>query len=455
MRGLLFFLAFVSSMPLIFVSPFNGVLIWYIFSLGNYHTLIWGGPFANLNYAYVIAILTCVSWVFSQKEKKQIPFTPLVAFTLLFMLWMTVSSVFALAPSDMVWSKWIETQKILFMCLVGYALTTTRERVNQLVWTIILALGAWGVKGTLISLLHGGGMIHGPDAGKNADNNHFAVALLIIIPLIFYQWQLVTNRHLRRGLMAMGVLVALAVILTYSRGALLGLCAMGTVFWVKSRAKLVTGFLIAMVAVGTLTLVPKAWFDRMALMENYEADGSATSRLDFWRASLRIAAHNPLVGGGFNVTLWPNAVNPMLYGTDIPRYTTGKATHSSYFEVLSEHGWVGLGLFLTIAAFSWYNCWWIIRRSRDRPDLVWANLLGRMGQATLIGYFVAGGFQSLAYLDEYWCVLFIFDATRRIVVRQLTPPAGSFAMQLRSGQPGFAAPVVARSSGLSGFAKSP
>jgi hypothetical protein len=71
MRGLLFFIVFVSSMPLIFVSPFNGVLIWYVFSLGNYHTLIWGGPFSNLNYAYVIAILTCISWVFSQKDKNR------------------------------------------------------------------------------------------------------------------------------------------------------------------------------------------------------------------------------------------------------------------------------------------------------------------------------------------------------------------------------------------------
>src|SRR5215469_15275120 len=225
MRGLVFFLVFVSSLPFIFVSPFNGVLAWYAFSLTDFHTLIWGGPFANLNYAYVIALLTCMSWLLSRDDKKNLPFTPLVIAVLAFSFWITVTSLFALQPSPMVWSKWIETQKILFMCLVGFALTTTRERVNQLVWAIILALGAWGVKGTLMSLLHGGGMIHGPDAGKNADNNHFAVALLIIIPLIFYQWQLVTNRHLRRGLMAMGVLVALAVILTYSRGALLGLCA--------------------------------------------------------------------------------------------------------------------------------------------------------------------------------------------------------------------------------------
>jgi hypothetical protein len=80
-RGLAFFLVFVSSLPFIFVSPFYGVLIWYGFSLGNFHTLIWGGPFAAVNYAYVIAILTGASWVFSRKDKIQLPITPLVVMT--------------------------------------------------------------------------------------------------------------------------------------------------------------------------------------------------------------------------------------------------------------------------------------------------------------------------------------------------------------------------------------
>jgi probable O-glycosylation ligase (exosortase A-associated) len=340
------------------------------------------------------------------------------------------------------------------MCLVGYALTTTRERVNQLVWVVVLALGVWGVKGAVMSLLHGGSMIHGPDMGKNADNNHFAVALIIILPLLFYQWQLAINRHLRRGLMAMGFLVALAVVFTYSRGALLGLCFMGTVFWLRSRAKLATGLLILAVGLGIFTFVPTAWTDRMALLGHFEDDGSATSRIDFWRASLRIAANNPLAGGGFNVTLWPNAVNPLLLGTDIPKYERGKATHSSYFEVLSEHGWVGLVLFLMIGTYSWFNCSWLIRHSRDRPDLAWANLLGRMGQATIVGYSVAGAFQSLAYLDEYWAVLFIFDASRRIVARQIAPPAGAFAMRLRELHPAIGAPAIGRSDQQPGFVKS-
>src|SRR5262245_54798957 len=106
MRGLVFLLMFVSSVPFIFVSPFNGVLIWYVFSIGNFHTLIWG-PLATLNYAFIIAVLTCISWLFSRTEKKQLPMTPLVVITLLFAVWITITSCFAISPYEAdVWAKW-------------------------------------------------------------------------------------------------------------------------------------------------------------------------------------------------------------------------------------------------------------------------------------------------------------------------------------------------------------
>jgi putative inorganic carbon (HCO3(-)) transporter len=427
MRGLVFFMAFVSSLPLIFVCPFNGVLIWYGFSLGNFHTLIWG-PFATLNYAYVIALLTCASWVFSRRDKIQLPLTSLVVLTLVFSLWITITSWFALAPSEDVWGKWKSVEKILFMCLVGYALTTTRERVNQLVWAVILPIGFWGVKGAILGIMHGGSEIHGPDQGMLSDNNDLGLGLLMILPLIFYQWHLASNRHLRRALMTMGFLVSLAVLLTYSRGALLGVCAMGSVFWLRSRSKFATGLLIAAVVFSIYNVAPSAWFQRMSSIENYEEDGSAMGRINIWKASLRIAALHPVTGGGFRVTFWPTITNDMLRGTDVPRLTKPRATHSIYFDALSEHGWVGLGLFAAILIYSFYNCAWLMRRSRHRPDLAWANMLGRMGQAVLVGYATAGAFLSQTYLDEYWCVIFIFDAARRVVAKEIAAPANLFAV---------------------------
>ncbi len=457
MRGIAFFLAFVTSLPFIFVSPFIGVLVWYVFSLGNFHTLIWGGPFANLNYAYVIAIITCLAWLFSRTERKQLPLTPLVILTLSFAIWITFTSFFALAPADYVWDRWIEVQKMLFMCLVGYALTTTRERLNQLIWVVVLSIGSWGVKGALLSILSGGGGIHGPDNGMLADNNDFGLGLIVMLPLIFYQRQVATNVHVRRGLLLMGFLVALAVFFTYSRGALVGVCAMGVVFWLRSRAKFTTGLLIAALAFSIYSVAPEKWFARMGTIETYQQDGSAMSRLNLWQISLRIAQLHPINGGGFKVTFSPNVTNEMLRGTNLFRLTKPRATHSIYFDALSEHGWVGLFFFLMILGYSWVNCAWLIRHSRNRPDLAWANMLGRMGQAVLVGYATAGAFASQAYLDEYWCIIFIFEAARRLIAKEIAP-AGAFAGARSRGLPvprqAVAPAVLARPDTALGYIKS-
>jgi probable O-glycosylation ligase (exosortase A-associated) len=457
MRGLVFFLAFVACLPFIFVSPFTGVLAWYVFSLGNFHTLIWGGPFASLNYAYVIAIVTCLAWLFSRTEPKQLPLTPLVILTLSFSVWITFTSLFALGPADDVWNKWITVQKILFMCLVGYALTTTRERLNQLIWAVVLTIGLWGVKGALLSILHGGGEIHGPDGGMLADNNDFGLGLLVMLPLIFYQRQLATSRHVRHGLLLMGFLVTLAVFFTYSRGALVGVCAMGVVFWLRSRAKFATALLIAALAFSVYNVAPEKWFARMGTIETYQDDSSAMSRLNLWRISLRIAELHPINGGGFRVTFAPNVTNNMLRGTDLARLTKPRAAHSIYFDALSEHGWVGLFLFLMILGYSWVNCAWLTRHSRNRPDLAWANMLGRMGQPMLVGYATAGAFASQAYLDEYWCIIFIFDAARRLLAKEIAP-AGAFAgagsQRLPLPRQAVTQAVLAKPDTALGYAKS-
>jgi len=104
-----------------------------------------------------------------------------------------------------------------------------------------------------------------------------------------------------------------------------------------------------------------------------------------------------------------------------------RSTHSIWFDALSEHGIPGLALFVMIAAYSWINCSWLIRNTRDWPELAWANMLGRMGQAVLMGFWVSGSFASLAYFDEYWCIIFIFASARRVVAKQIENRAGALA----------------------------
>src|SRR4029077_1665776 len=115
-----------------------------------------------------------------------------------------VTSYFALGPAAVVWGRWVFVHKVLLMGLVGYALTTTRERVDQIVWVVVLSIGFWGVKGALSFILHGGTAtvgIHGAEGGVMSGNNEFGIALVVILPLLFYQWHLAVNLHIRRGLM--------------------------------------------------------------------------------------------------------------------------------------------------------------------------------------------------------------------------------------------------------------
>jgi len=458
MRGYAFLLVYLCSLTLILKTPFNGVLVWYAFSFGNFHTLIWDPSLATLPYAYVIAILTGISWLFSGTEKKKLPVTPQVILTILFSLWITITSYFALAPGEDVWSKWTFFQKVLLMCLIGFALTTTRERVNQLIWVVVLSIGFWGVKGAISFPLHGGGEgIHGPDGGITASNNEFGVALIMILPLLFYLWHTAVDRRIRRGLMVMGFLITFATIFTYSRGALLGVCAMATVLWLRSPAKMSMGLAILIFGAAIYAFAPQSWFSRMGTIETYESDSSATGRIVVWRASLRIAEAYPITGGGFSVTHYADITNRMLAGTTIPRLTVGRAAHSIYFDVLSEHGWVGFAIFLMIAVYAWRACTSLIRNSRDRPDLAWANLLGRMGQAVLVGYWTSGAFQSLAYFDEYWCIVFIFEAARRVVAGDGTASAGALAAASSTRLP-MPRPAIGAAMGIderAGYAKSP
>jgi probable O-glycosylation ligase (exosortase A-associated) len=454
MRATLFLLIFLTGLVLTCVSPFYGVLLWYGFSLGNFHTLTWG-TFDNLYLAYIIVIVTGISWVFSRTEKIRLPLTPLVVLTLLFSLWITITSYFGLGP--VVWDRWIFVQKVLLMGLVGYALTTTRERVDQLVWVVVLAIGLWGVKGALsFTILHGGGGttgIHGPEGGVMSANNEFGIALVVILPLLFYQWHIAVNQNVRRGLMVMGFLVSLAIVFTYSRGALVSLCAMGALFWVRSRAKFATGILIVAVGLFVYNFVPQHWFNRMETIETYEADPSATGRIEYWNIALRIAEVHPILGGGFWVTYSPGITNAMLQGTNLPRLTAPRATHSIWFETLSEHGWVGFALFVAIGGYSLLSCSWLIRHSRGRPELAWANMLGRMGQSALVGFWAGGTFNSLAYFDEYWCIIFIFGAARRVVAKEIIAPVSRFRSAPAIGvAPGaITAATLPRSDGSLGY----
>jgi hypothetical protein len=85
----------------------------------------------------------------------------------------------------------------------------------------------------------------------------------------------------------------------------------------------------------------------------------------------------------------------------------GTDAHSIYFEVLAEHGFIGLALFLAIGVFALSACRRLIKDNKRDPDRRWIADLAAMIQVSLIGYAVSGAFLGLAYFDYYYAILAI------------------------------------------------
>jgi putative inorganic carbon (hco3(-)) transporter len=437
MRNLLLLLIFFPMLPFVFRWPYLGILMWFWVSLMNPQAYTYTAP---LPYALMVAVVTLPAWLFS-REPKLPPKNATTILLCLLMVWVTVTSAFALTPADSVWNRWQLCEKMFLFTVLAYALTNTSKRLDQLIAVCALSIGFVGLVGGLFTIEHGGAFrVYGPDSSTIADNNDFGVALVTVLPLLFYLFQRVRQRYLRWALLVAIVLNFIATLFTYSRGALVAIAFMGATLWLRARLaqKFVFAVVFAIAVAGVLEYAPPEWFERMNTIQTYKEDQSAESRLYVWQLSWAMAQHHPILGAGYRWMYFPTIVNSALADSGLPALTRPRAAHSIWFQMLSDHGFVGLGLFIALFVAGLLNAAWIVRRSKGIPALQWANDLGRALQASIIGFAAGGTFASLEMWDGYYLVLVIAAAARIIVAKECRATAvrrgGASIPEQRNGQ---------------------
>ncbi|HEV2100555.1 MAG TPA: putative O-glycosylation ligase, exosortase A system-associated [Stellaceae bacterium] len=448
MRGIALLIIFFTAFPFIFISgPFWGILMWFWVSLMNPQQEVWGN-FAGIPYALLVAVATLLAWLLSPREPKAPPLDRTTVLLVLLGFWVTVTSLFGTGPADQIYYKWQIGEKMLLMTIVAYTLTTTRQRLDQVIIVCSLSVAFYGAKGGLFSLRTGGAhQVFGPENSMIGDNNDLGVALTMMLPLLFYlrerYGQLRLGRYgqlrLKWPILILIGLTFLGDVFTYSRGALVALCAVGVMLWWRSRQKVAMGMLIAIAAFGVWSFAPPEWFDRMATIETYQQDASAEGRLYFWKLSWAMALKRPITGGGFQWSFDPVSANQLLRDSGLPPLTKPRAPHSNWFEMLGNHGFVGLAIYLAIIISAAMNTRWLVRHSRKDPELLWANTLGRVAQASLIGYCAGGSFATHGMYDGFYAVVIIIAAARRIVAAELAAraPATARAVPYPQLRPAF------------------
>ena len=415
MRDLLITLVVLGSLPLILRTPVVGVLMWVWISVMNPHTQGWGFA-TQFPFAQIIAVTTMLSLLFT-RAPRALPFTALTCALLAFIVWMNITLPFSLFFDESL-PHWNKVMKIMLMTIVCIMLVKSRRDVHALIWVLALSLGYYGVKGGLFTLRNGGGdRVWGPEGTFIGDNNALALALIMIIPLMHYLLQQEQRRWRRYVLVVAMLLCALAALGTYSRGALLAIGAMSVMLWLKSKNKVTLGVLFAFAIPLLLALMPPQWFSRIDTIKTYQEDESAMGRINAWKMAWALAKDH-FFGGGFQI------YDQFVFGLYAPVPSDVHAAHSIYFQVLGEHGFVGLGLYVVLGGVLWRNAGWILRHAGADPELRWAASLAAMIQTSLIGFAVGGAFLSLLYFDVPYYLVAAVVATRALVQARLAEIGG-------------------------------
>ena len=409
MRDLILIALVVAGSIAALRRPWIGIMVWTWLSIMNPHRYTYG-----IAYSAPLAAITaaCTMLGFFMTRERESPFKggAVTAFSL-FIFWFTLSWLFGLdAVTD--YDQWKKVIKVDGMMLVALALLHSKQHIYALIWVCVGSLAPLAVKGAIFTLQTGGSQrVYGPPGSFIEDNNEFAVALIMTIPLLRFLQLQVEKRWMRLAITVGIVSCAISGLGSQSRGALLAISAMALYLWWNGKNKLQVGILMALVAIPLLAFMPDTWTDRMSTIRTYDEDRSAMGRISAWWTAWNLAFHYPL-GVGFN------AVRPFLFAQYSPYPDQVQGAHSIYFLALGNHGFVGLALFLAILIATWRSAGWLRTRKDLVPEAKWCAELGAMCQVSLIGYMVGGAFLSLTYWDLPYNIMVMVVVTRVWVVKQ-------------------------------------
>lgn len=412
MRDIALTVFIFGMIPVILMRPWVGVLMWTWIGIMNPHRLTWGFAY-DMAFAQFVAIATLVGVLLS-REPKRFPATPETITLLVLFGWMTFTTMFALFP-DLAWEQWRKVFKIQAGIVLTLIMMQERRRIELLVWVAALSVAFYGVKGGRFTVAIGGtGTVIGPAGSYIAGNTEISLAITMVIPLMIYLIQSSSKRWVRWALWISIALCAIAVVGSYSRGGVLAIIAMAAFVWLKSRGKrLVIGMWLALLVPFILAFMPGKWFERMYTIGTYQEDDSAMGRINAWKFAINLTKDRPLTGGGFE------AFQPDSFQKWAPDPNDYHDVHSIWFEILGEHGYVGLLIYLVLWILAWRLASRLIRIGHEREDLRWAANLAAMIQVSFVGFWVGGSFLGLAYWDVPYLLIAVLVLTDIVVRREL------------------------------------
>lgn len=422
---LLFFGSYISGLIAAFrYAPIFAFITYQAVYFYNPEKRWWGTSIPDISYSYYTVIcmlvLLLLNWKKFDNRIWKIPQLRLVWFLMLLYgvtyFWSPIQALH--------YASWVFYLKMVVTISVAFKLCNTKKALDYILLGYVY--GAWYISFYVFQVgRNNGGRVEKVGTIDSPDANGLAAAIAPSIVICLYYFWSSSNKKIKFPMAIAGGFAINALILINSRGAMLSVVAgvsffMAHMFFSRVKKKNQRMAALGIVFAGLCGLVYLAddtFLERMYTLKTEstvaEEKETGATRMVFWGAAWDMAKDYPLGKGYRGFNQFGSSYIPAHIDTGNSRNRT---VHSTWFEALSETGYVGLLLLILIVFYCFKTTQLCKQRLRASPHLNEYYKVVAI-QAALISFLVAMTFLNRMRAEIlHWCILYTSVAYQIYVV---------------------------------------
>ncbi len=295
---------------------------------------------------------------------------------------------------------------------LAYKLIDSSRKLDYAIWGYIF--GSWYISFlTWQTGRNSGDRVEGIGTVDSPDANGIAAAIApSLVFCLFYFWTQ-KSKYSKLVFAFAGIFVANALVLINSRGAFLA-AALGILFFMyymyfssfQQKFQKATALWISIIGLtGAIYLADESFTSRIMTIQHaeiLEEEETGATRIIFWMTALDIARDYPFGSGYLGFDYYAPEYLP-----DIDTgFSRNRSVHSTWFEALTEIGYLGLVLLLLMIYSSYITTRKCLRRLKEDKDI--ENYFKIIAlQAACFSYLIAMSFMNRFRAEIlYWLILY-------------------------------------------------
>ena len=393
----------------------------------------WGTSLPDISYSFFTVALMFYAYISHFKAHNLNKFwsIPQLRYFFLLVALFYITGSYAIFP-EIHERAFIDYIKMLIIIYLAFKLCDTDKKFDLILYGYIF--GAWYISFlTYQAGRNAGDRVEGIGTVDAPDSNGIAAAIAPCLVVCFYYFWIAKKNYQRVLFAFAGVFIANALMLINSRGAFLAaivgiLYFMWNLFFSSVQRKHQKKMSILVIIIGlsgVVSLADESFIHRLKSIsstaeniDNTEEETGAT-RVQFWLATMDMVKDYPFGKGARAFEYFGPFYIPDDVNTGNSR---NRAVHSTWFEVLSEVGYLGLTLF-SLMFFYAFKTLRLCKKSIKEAENFNQYFKIVMLQSILWSFIVAMSFLNRMRAEVlYWFILYTACAYNIYIIQKQTKP---------------------------------